>query len=183
MYALVAHGTAEWVDVFGWDELGHTVGGDVDLPWCVVDRAVMMATQQNTIGQCGLTAVDPVGDVVALGPARWPVTVREGAAPISQHQGPTDRSAVDATGAAEIQWLALTVADRGQHRRITRQAPYGFGAERLTGVQYAEADRLPQRIEADGEAQLGPVGAAGPCPSRRRGRRPRARGTTRAGRT
>src|SRR3982751_1680528 len=63
-------------------EVGSPVRAEGDLPagggW--VEQPVVVAAEQHQVGQVGGSAVGPVGHVVGVGPAWWPVAVGEGAA-------------------------------------------------------------------------------------------------------
>lgn len=57
------------VDVWGWDELWHTVG-HAYLPVGVVDDSVVVSTEENRVVECGDATVGPVLDVMRLRPLR-----------------------------------------------------------------------------------------------------------------
>jgi hypothetical protein len=110
----VALGLLLGVDVFGWDEVGVPVGGDLsDLPGAVVDHPVVVAAQQYTVVQAGRAAVCPVGDVVAVAPAGWPVAAGEGAAAVAQDQGAAEGSGEQAALLADVEDLAGAAEDGG----------------------------------------------------------------------
>ena len=59
---------------------------EADLPAVVVDLAVVVAAQENRIGQRSGAALGPVAQVVALAPARWPVAAGEGAPSVTEDE-------------------------------------------------------------------------------------------------
>jgi len=67
--AVIAAGGPSGVDVWGWDELGYAVVGDVDLPAVVVDDVVVMSAEQHAVVDGGAAAVGVTKDVVPVAPA------------------------------------------------------------------------------------------------------------------
>ncbi len=47
---VVSPGFSLWVDEGGWEEFGYSVGGELDVPACFVDEAMVMFTQEAEIG-------------------------------------------------------------------------------------------------------------------------------------
>src|SRR5690242_18769636 len=96
--------------VVGWGEDRSAVL-DVDLPFAVVDQAVMVPAQQNTVFQAGFAVVHRVCDVMTLAPAWWASAVGEGAALVPHDQGSADRSADGASFPSDVKDLSLPAED------------------------------------------------------------------------
>ena len=69
------------VEVLGWDELGVSVGSELDGPVAAVDESVVVSAEGDAVVAVGGAALAPEHDVVDVGPAGWPVAAGEGAAP------------------------------------------------------------------------------------------------------
>jgi hypothetical protein len=67
----------------GWDEFGSSVGSEADLPVVVVDDAVVVPAQEDTVVDVGQPADQPGDDVMCLRPPGRAITSREGASAVA----------------------------------------------------------------------------------------------------
>src|SRR5690606_29131994 len=70
----------------GEGDLDGAGGQELDVPALEVDAVVVLAAEQDQVGQAGGAAVFPVVDVVAFAPVRGAVAAGEPAAPVPHHQ-------------------------------------------------------------------------------------------------
>ena len=105
------------------------VGADPDFPRGVVDRAVVVAAQQDEVGQAGASAECPVVDVVGVAHDRWSGAAGEGAVSVAQDQGEPDGGGDQASGAADVERFAAGAEDGGDDLGVAGQPPDRGGGE------------------------------------------------------
>jgi hypothetical protein len=82
-----ADGLSVGVEAGWWEELGVVVVRvDSDVPGGGVDQGVVVAAEQDQVGQGGGAAVGPVVDVVGVAGDRWAGAAREGAVSVAGEQ-------------------------------------------------------------------------------------------------
>jgi len=156
-----------------WSEFGFLVIGiEPDLPWGVVDDAVMMSAEQGEVSEAGSPAGRPVDAVVGVAHHRGPVAAGERAVPVSDDQRGPDPGGYQAFGPADVEDLGVG-AERGGDDLGVAGEPADRGSRQLVAVA-GEADpgeaghrRLGQSgvesVQGHGHHQSGggPVGVGG----------------------
>src|SRR5439155_4622427 len=75
----------------GRDRGQAAVRGPLQPPAALVDEPVMCPAQKPDVPQRGGAAVDPVAEMVTVGPGHWPVADGEPAVLVAQHDRPPHR--------------------------------------------------------------------------------------------
>jgi len=148
LLALVV-GVAAWaagrIEVFRWKEFGVAVGGvDAYLPLVVVDDAVVVAAEQNGVGEFSGPAVGPVADVVSVAPAGGSVAAGEGAASVAQDEGSADGAGEQASLPTQVEDLSLAAQHGRQDSGVAGQ-PTGCGRGELPAVVQLSDSGRPTR--------------------------------------
>ena len=92
-----------WVDESRWDELGHTVAAESDVPLGVMNDPVMSGAQEHAFVDVGVAAIGPRIDVVGFAPPGRSVASGECTATIAVGEGDALGFVVEATLAANSQ--------------------------------------------------------------------------------
>ena len=83
---------------------------------------MVLAAEQDEVGQRGRAAVGPVDDVVGVAHRGWSGAAGERAVLVAQDQGDPDRGGDEAVGAADVEDLAVAAEDAGDDVGVAGEA-------------------------------------------------------------
>ena len=124
---MVAAGELFRVEPGRWDELGVAVVAELHGPVAVVQVSVVVAAEEDGVGQAGGAAVGPVVDVVGVAPARWSVAAGERAAAVAEDEGASERPGDEAALSPDVEDLAGAAEDDGQQGGVAGEPTHGLG--------------------------------------------------------
>jgi len=145
----------------GWYEFGDSVCGPLDLPVALVDDPVVVSAEQAPVGVAADPAVEPVFDVVRLGPAGWPVASGEGASFVSLGDCLADGGGEQSVGPADVEDLGCGAHHHGDDVGVAGEDPGFGGADRSAEFEVGGADPLAEVVVVDGDRDVRAFAAVG----------------------
>jgi hypothetical protein len=142
-------------------------GVTVQPPAAFVDGTVVDPAQQHQVVQAGRTTLNPVSQVVGVGPGRRPVTAGRDAAAVAYRQGASQRGRDKAGGAAEVKELGGG-AKRWGSRVIARCSRPASPPPSWLAWPRPQRPALPARQAAPPAPRTAPPGLRPPHPGWRR---------------
>lgn len=119
MASIAARSTAR-VDMRRRDELGPSIGSELNRPRRCVNEPMVVTAERNTVVSISRPAILPANDVVNICPARRAIASGEGAAAVPKENGDASRSAVGSAAASDVDRHSISVQHHGQDLGGTR---------------------------------------------------------------
>src|SRR5450631_4821859 len=144
---------------------GDFAGGGGRGPAPLVGDGVVARAEQCGVGQGGGAAVDPVNEVVGVGPHGWRGAPGDGAALVAQPHGSEHPGGEQAPGPADVQDLGVGAQHDRDDGRVAGDPADCLGCQEPAGQQGGPGPAAVGEVaQVDGDEQGGLGGGRGGAP-------------------
>ena len=117
---------------------------------------MVASTQETSVRNLGLAAIQPVNEVMAITPRGWAVATRESAVLVASGERAQHRRRERTGAAADVDRLRPAVQQDPGHGAVAGDTPDHLGVDRLFSIELTRrgARLLGQRFERSGHGQM-----------------------------